>query len=189
MSTLPSGGGPVSALRGSGSFGDVAAAPAHAPAPAANGGGGFAAPAPAPRSRIASSGPASASTSGDGTTAGAAHAAGGGRHVSGPGSSVDGGGGGARGGSGGGARQSGAAAADIAAIMADVPSYSKGATAGKVSMAGIAVNEDCVNLFLHMKARSAVRFVVFGRGSCCWRQRRGQYCKEEGAGRGQMGWS
>jgi hypothetical protein len=44
------------------------------------------------------------------------------------------------------------------AIPADVPQYApRGSFAGKCSMAGIGLHEDCVNLFVHMRQRSKVR--------------------------------
>lgn len=46
-------------------------------------------------------------------------------------------------------------------VPTDFPQYSKGATAGKVSMAGIAINEDCVNIFMHLKSRSAYKWITF----------------------------
>jgi cofilin len=48
-----------------------------------------------------------------------------------------------------------------ALVIPDLPKYARGATAGKKSMAGIAVREDCVDLFTHMKTRSAYRWATF----------------------------
>jgi len=46
-------------------------------------------------------------------------------------------------------------------IPADLPQYAKGVTNGKVSMAGIGIREECVNLFMHMKTRSAYKWMTF----------------------------
>eukprot|EP00878_Enallax_costatus_P019395 GHUV01020464.1.p1 GENE.GHUV01020464.1~~GHUV01020464.1.p1 ORF type:complete len:274 (+),score=72.67 GHUV01020464.1:245-1066(+) len=46
-------------------------------------------------------------------------------------------------------------------IPTDLPDYCKGATAGKKSMSGIAIDESCVNLFMHMKTRKAYKWLVF----------------------------
>jgi len=157
MSTLPTAGGPVSSLHATGSYDNVCAPSSTAPAAAANGSGGWAAPpaaappaaaAAAPsRSRLPSQSMGSSLPGSGNATPASISGDGGSRNMSGGGSSVGAGG-----------RHSGAP--DVAAIMGDVPQYSKGATAGKVSMAGIAINEDCVNLFMHMKARSAVSHVM-----------------------------
>ncbi|GBF94587.1 actin-depolymerizing factor-like [Raphidocelis subcapitata] len=48
------------------------------------------------------------------------------------------------------------------AMPRDVPAYvARGWTARKVSMAGIGLTDDCVNLFMHMKTRSAFKWIVF----------------------------
>lgn len=41
-------------------------------------------------------------------------------------------------------------------IPTDLPDYCKGATNGKTSMSGIAIDATCVNLFMHMKTRKQV---------------------------------
>lgn len=46
-------------------------------------------------------------------------------------------------------------------IPADLPDYCKGATAGKKSMSGIAIDESCVNLFMHMKTRKQYKWLIF----------------------------
>ncbi|KIY97358.1 Actin-depolymerizing factor 6 [Monoraphidium neglectum] len=94
------------------------------------------------------------SGSGSGSVRGDAFGSGGGQA---PGGSMDGGGGGG----GRGWRASGAAT-DLAAVLADVPQYAaKGVTNGKCSMAGIGLAEECVNLFMHMKQRSAFKWMTF----------------------------
>jgi hypothetical protein len=151
---LPTGplGGGAPAGNGSAPSGGSSALRAAVAAFENNGG-----PVPAPPTR-------GARVAGAGAGSGGATPAGSGSLSGGDGSG--GGAAGARAGGGAGPRNSGAG--DIAAIMADVPQYSKGATAGKFSMAGIAINEDCVNLFMHMKTRSAVRGARGG-GDGAWR--------------------
>ncbi|KAI8470344.1 MAG: hypothetical protein J3K34DRAFT_521469 [Monoraphidium minutum] len=44
----------------------------------------------------------------------------------------------------------------------DVPQYvQRGVAAGKCSMAGIGLHEDCINLYLHLKQRSAFKWITF----------------------------
>jgi hypothetical protein len=60
------------------------------------------------------------------------------------------------GGGGGGPAAANGGSAPAFVMPPGVPQYSRGNTAGKVSMAGIGITDDCVNLFMHMKTRSAV---------------------------------
>ncbi|KAI8470585.1 MAG: actin-depolymerizing factor AdfA [Monoraphidium minutum] len=57
---------------------------------------------------------------------------------------------------------SGAASSADLSVPTDVPQYAaKGSTVGKCSMAGIGLAEDCVNLFMHLKTRSAYKWMTF----------------------------
>jgi len=106
-------------------------------------------------------------TNGLARTASGSGAGGGGLAATGSGAGGAGGGGGG-GGSGAGGAGAGAGGPSARApegggalVIPDLPRYARGATAGKKSMAGIAVREDCVDLFVHMKTRSAYRWAVF----------------------------
>ncbi|GBF98059.1 hypothetical protein Rsub_10287 [Raphidocelis subcapitata] len=159
MATLPSSGtlaAPV--LRASGSFdsaqsnGNAAVGPSQGSG-GGGGGGGFCPP-PAPAAAAAPPAPRSRVPSSAAATGGSLDGGGGGGGAVSRGTS---GSGGSRGGGGGG----GGPSPDVAALMADVPVYSRGATPGKFSMAGIGLSEDCVNLFMHMKTRSAFKWITF----------------------------
>jgi cofilin len=145
MSTMPS-------ATGGGSAGVAPrAAPAPAPAPSA------AAAGVAARPPVVAAAAAAVGTAATTTALASAHS-----HDSANGGNfarVGSGGGGGSGAGGGGPSMR--APPDAALVIPDLPKYSRGATVGKKSMAGIAVREDCVDLFTHMKTRSAYRWATF----------------------------
>lgn len=159
----PSTGGPMSTLRASASF--DAPLPGAGAGPASNGPAAMPPPAtqqPAARSRGPSG---AAASSGAATPAGGLSAAGG---VPPPAAALplrsadsygtSSGGGGPTASLDGGMRGRASASQDALAVPTDVPQYARqGITTGKCSMAGIGLAEDCVNLFMHLKQRSAVR--------------------------------
>lgn len=182
MAARPSGGGPACPLRASASFDVPGLMPGMSGAapPADNGPvcASAAPPALASKPRVPSSAPGSSlpdtgnatpAGSGGGNAPAAAgppsapmSANGSGRSSSAGGPALLGSGsGGGDAGSGRPRVSGGSQGNQYTGLPADCPQYSKGATAGKFSMAGIGIDEDCVNLFMHMKTRSAYKWMTY----------------------------
>jgi cofilin len=148
MSTMPS------ATTNTSAGGSLGAAPAAAPAPPPTApAAAYAAAPPRPPAVVASAAAAAATTAALASAHSHDSASNGGQL------GRVGSGSGAGGGAGGGASMR--SPPDSALVIPDLPKYTRGATVGKKSMAGIAVREDCVDLFTHIKTRSAYRWATF----------------------------